>query len=70
MSTLNALIKKRTALEAKIAEAQRAEKRKSEIVDLLEKHGLLALTDEQILAALKPKSAPTHATYATTGAAS
>ncbi len=70
MSTLNALIKKRAQLEAKIVEAQRREKRKSEIVDLLEKHGLLALTDEQILAALKPKPAPAYSTHTTTGAAS
>jgi hypothetical protein len=57
MSKINSLLKKRAALEAKIAEAQRQEKRKSEIVALLEKHGLLDLTDEQILSALKPKSA-------------
>ena len=64
MSTkINALLKKRAALEAKIAEAQRKEKRKSEIVALLEKHGLLDLTDEQILAALKPKSAPTAQSF-------
>jgi hypothetical protein len=65
MSTLNALIKKRAALEARIAEAQRFEKRKVEIVALLEKNGLLNLSDAQILAALKPKpepstSSPTH----------
>jgi hypothetical protein len=59
MSRINALLKKRAALEAKIAEAQRQEKRKSEIVGLLEKYGLLDLTDEQILSALKPKSEPT-----------
>jgi hypothetical protein len=58
MSKINSLLKKRAALEAKIAEAQRQERRKSEIVALLEKHGLLDLTDEQILSALKPKSAP------------
>jgi len=55
MSTINALLKKRAALEAKIAEAQRQEKRKAEVLALLEKHNLLGLTDEQILAALKPK---------------
>lgn len=58
MSTLNALIKKRAALEARIAEAQRLEKRKAEIVALLEKHNLLALTDAQILTSLSPKPAP------------
>ena len=68
MSTVNQLLKKRAQLEAKIVEAQRLEKRKAEVLALLEKHGLLALTDEQILAALKPKPATTHATY-TTGAA-
>ena len=57
MSTLNALIKKRAALEAKIAEAQRLEKRKIEILALLEKHDLLHLSDAQILAALSPKPA-------------
>ncbi|MGE0106630.1 MAG: hypothetical protein AB7S53_06630 [Thiomonas sp.] len=57
MSTLNALIKKREKLEKQIAEAQRLEKRKAEIVALLEKHNLLALTDAQILAALQPESA-------------
>ncbi|WP_079415985.1 hypothetical protein [Thiomonas intermedia] len=65
MSTLNALIKKRAALEARIDEAQRLEKRKGEILTLLEKHDLLDLTDAQILAALSPKpepstSSPTH----------
>lgn len=57
MSTINALIKKREKLEKQIAEAQRLEKRKAEIVALLEKHNLLALTDTQILAALQPESA-------------
>jgi len=56
MSTINSLLKKRAALEAKIAEAQRQEKRKAEVLALLEKHNLLGLTDEQILSALKPKS--------------
>ena len=56
MSTINALIKKREKLEKQIAEAQRLEKRKAEIVALLEKHNLLDLTDDQILNALLPKS--------------
>lgn len=55
MSTLNALIKKRERLEQQIAETQRLEKRKAEIVALLQKHNLLTLTDAQILAALKPQ---------------
>ena len=63
MPTINALLKKRAALEAKIAEAQRLEKRKGEVLALLEKSGLLGLTDDQILAALKPKI------YTNTGAA-
>jgi len=57
MSTINALLKKRAKLEAQILEAQRKEKRKAEVLALLEKHNLLGLSDEQILAALKPKSA-------------
>jgi len=57
MSTINSLLKKRAVLEAKIAEAQRREKRKAEIIALLEKHNLLELTDAQILAALQLKSA-------------
>lgn len=68
MSTINALLKKRARLEAQIAEAQRLEKRKAEILTLLEKHGLLNLSDTQILAALQPKTAqPTPSTYTTTG---
>jgi len=60
MSTkINALLKKRAKLEAQILEAQRKEKRKAEVLALLEKHNLLGLTDDQILAALKPKSSPT-----------
>ena len=45
MSTINNLLKKRAELEAKIAEAQRLQKRKGEIVALLEKHRLLDLTE-------------------------
>jgi len=56
MSRINALLKKRAKLEAQILEAQRQEKRKAEVLALLEKHNLLGLTDEQILAAIKPKS--------------
>jgi hypothetical protein len=58
MSKINSLLKKRAKLEAQILEAQRQEKRKAEVLALLEKHNLLGLSDEQILAALKPKSAP------------
>ncbi len=68
MSTINALLKKRQRLEQQIVEAQRLEKRKAEIVALLEKHGLLSLTDDQILAALKPKAAHSSNTYTHTGA--
>lgn len=57
MSTLNALIKKRERLEKQIAEAQHLEKRKAEIIALLEKHNLLTLSDAQILAAIKPQPA-------------
>ena len=53
MSTINALLKKRQKLEQRIAEAQRLEKRKVQILTLLEKHGLLSLSDEQILTALQ-----------------
>lgn len=67
MPNLNSLLKKRQRLEAQIAEAQRAEKRRAEILDLLEKHNLLSLTDEQILAALTPK--PTAKPTATMAAA-
>jgi hypothetical protein len=58
MSKINSLLKKRAKLEAQILEAQRQEKRKAEVLALLEKHNLLGLSDEQILSALKPKSAP------------
>ncbi|MEW6558945.1 MAG: hypothetical protein AB1412_01930 [Pseudomonadota bacterium] len=61
MSSINALLKKRAQLEARIAEAQRLEKRKAEIIALLEKHNLLSLTDDQILAALHPQPAPVPA---------
>lgn len=66
MSTINALLKKRAKLEAQIAEAQRLEKRKAEIVALLEKAGAFSLTDAQILAALQPKSVPPTFTSHTT----
>lgn len=58
MSTLNNLIKKREKLEAQIAQAQRLEKRKAEVVALLEKHNLLELTDEQILSRLQGAAGP------------
>lgn len=58
MSKINSLLKKRAKLEAQILEAQRQEKRKAEVLALLEKHNLLGLSDEQILSALKPNSAP------------
>lgn len=59
MPTINALIKKREKLEAQIAAAQRLEKRKAEIVALLEKYGLLDLSDEQILSRLQGAAGPT-----------
>ncbi|MDY0331134.1 MAG: hypothetical protein RBR52_11660 [Thiomonas sp.] len=71
MSNLSALLKKRQRLEAQIAEAQRTEKRRGEILDLLQKHNLLHLTDEQIIAALTPQPAaaqPLQPTATTTGA--
>lgn len=58
MSTLNNLIKKRERLEAQIAQAQRLEKRKTEIVALLEKQGLLELTDAEILSRLQGAVGP------------
>ena len=68
MSNLNTLIKKRQKIEAQILEAQRREKRRAEVVALLEKHGLLDLTDAQILSALQPKSAqPPSTSYTTNG---
>lgn len=70
MSTLNSLLKKRAALEAKILDAQRLEKRRAEILDLLQKHDLLHLSNEQIIAALTPQPATAQpiaaATYTTT----
>jgi hypothetical protein len=74
MSTLNKLMQKRARLEQQIADAQRREKRKAEIVALFEKHGLLDLSDDEILNALLPKPeqpapmSPTLNTY--TGSAS
>lgn len=63
MTTINALLKKRQKLEQQIAEAQRLEKRRAEVLALLQKHGLLDLTDAQILAALQPKTTqPTTST--------
>lgn len=58
MSTLNSLIKKRERLEAQIAQAQRLEKRKTEILTLLEKHDLLDLTDAEILRRLQGAVGP------------
>lgn len=46
---LETLIKKREALEKQIADAQRTEKRKSEIGDLLEDAGILNLPDNVLL---------------------
>lgn len=46
MAKLDSLLKKRADLEKQIAEAQQAEKRKSTIVDMVEKAGLLNLPDE------------------------
>ena len=58
MPTINALLKKRERLEAQIAQAQKREKRKTEILALLEKHGLLELSDEQILSRLQGAVGP------------
>jgi|GEM_PF-4221853 len=47
---LESLLKKRAALEKQIVEAQRIEKRKTEVTSLLEKcPSLLSLTDEILL---------------------
>jgi hypothetical protein len=63
MPTINSLLKKRAKLESQILEAQRQEKRRAEVLALLEKHNLFCLSDEQILAALKPKAAPTAPSF-------
>lgn len=46
---LETLIKKREALEKQIADAQRIEKRKSEIAAMLEDVGILNLPDDVLL---------------------
>ena len=58
MSTINALLKKRERLEQQIAAAQSLEKRKIEVVNLLEKHGLLDLPDAEILRRLQGPAGP------------
>lgn len=50
MARLETLLKKREELEKQIAEAQAREKRKSAIVDLLEKAGIIDLPDEVLKA--------------------
>ena len=51
MKNIDALLKKREALEKKIAAAQAAEKRMAVVAGLAEKAGLLSLTDDQLEAA-------------------
>ena len=51
MKNIDSLIRKREALEKKIAAAQAAEKRKGVVAGLAEKAGLLSLTDDQLEAA-------------------
>lgn len=51
MKNIDSLIRKREALEKKIAAAQAAEKRKGVVAGLAERAGLLSLTDEQLEAA-------------------
>lgn len=58
MPNLNALLKKRAKIEAQILEAQGLEKRRAEVLALLEMHGLLTMSDAQILSALQPKATP------------
>ena len=48
MKNIDSLIRKREALEKKIAAAQAAEKRKGVVAGLAEKAGLLGLTDDQL----------------------
>ncbi|PJB07577.1 MAG: hypothetical protein CO125_04655 [Hydrogenophilales bacterium CG_4_9_14_3_um_filter_59_35] len=61
---LETLIKKREALEKQIADAQRMEKRKSEIACLLEKTGILDLPDEVLLAEFQKMGIPlTHVKF-------
>jgi hypothetical protein len=70
MSNLNTLIKKRQKIEAQILEAQRLEKRRAEVLALLEKAGAFSLTDAQILSlsALQPKATqPSFADHTTNG---
>lgn len=62
---LNTLLKKRDAIEAQIAAAQFATKRKEEVGDLAERAGVLDATDDEIMAALKPLA---NRRSATTGA--
>ena len=49
---LNALLKKRQRLEAQIAEAQRLDKRRREVLGLLERAGALDMGDARILEAI------------------
>lgn len=51
MKNIDSLIRKREALEKKIAAAKAAEKRMAVVAGLAEKAGLLGLTDEQLEAA-------------------
>jgi hypothetical protein len=50
---LDALLKKKADLEELIAAARTLEKRRAGLADMLEKAGALALTDDEIIAAVK-----------------
>lgn len=61
---MNALLKKRAQLEAQIANEQRMQKRRMEVLRLIEKAGALDRPDGEILAALgsaaPAEAAPTN----------
>ncbi|NNM65487.1 MAG: hypothetical protein HKL99_12910 [Burkholderiales bacterium] len=51
MKNIDSLIRKREAIEKKIAAAKAAEKRMAAVAGIAEKAGLLSLTDDQLEAA-------------------
>ena len=55
---LETLLKKRQRLEAQIAAEHRLQKRRADVLTLIEKAGALTMSDEQILAALAGASPP------------
>ena len=55
---LETLLKKRQRLEAQIAAEHRLQKRRAEVLQLIEKAGALTMSDDQILAALTGATPP------------